>query len=433
MRKFLGALLVAGGLALVGGSPALATQPYPLNYHSFDLSGGTTNGAAYAGGGLSISSPAGTSMYTDPYAAFDPIQQKVVDGSGIYDYGTWTSPTYTLSFPFDELVSSWNAQTPVGTWVQSEVRPLIDDGSRVHWAKWYILGRWTSSDSDFHRTSVGGQGDADGYVAIDTFLTKDHPAVAYQLRLTLYRRVGSNVTPTVTRYSAIASNLANQKNAFPSETTMDGQTIDLGTPDPLAFPSYSQELHHGEYPQFDNGGEAWCSPTSTAMVVGHWGYAPPAGDYQYVYGDYPNVSDPVVDFTARMVFDYHYDGAGNWPFNAAYAAARGLVADVTQLHDLREAEAFIKDGIPLVASVAWHSNKLDTAIKSTNGHLLVIGGFTGDGDVIAYDPASPDDNTVRHIYDREQFEWAWIVASGGIVYVDRPAGWPTPDLAANNS
>src|SRR3989442_6042529 len=32
----------------------------------------------------------------------------------------------------------------------------------------------------------------------------------------------------------------------------------------------SQELHHGEYPQFDNGGEAWCSPTSTAMVVGHW-------------------------------------------------------------------------------------------------------------------------------------------------------------------
>ena len=125
--------------------------------------------------------------------------------------------------------------------------------------------------------------------------------------------------------------------------------------------------------------------------------------------------------------------AGPIHSRVAYAAAQGLVADVTQLHDLREAEAFIKDGIPLVASVAWHSNKLDTAIKSTNGHLLVIGGFTGDGDVIAYDPASPDDNTVRHIYDREQFERAWIVASGGIVYVDRPAGWPTPDLAANNS
>jgi Peptidase_C39 like family len=434
MRKFLVAFLLAGGLALTGASSALAKQPYPLNYHSFDLSGGTVDGLTYADGALSISSaPAGTFSYTDPYAGFDPIQQKVVDGSGDYDYGTWTSPQLPLSFGFNELVSSWNAQTPVGTWVQSEVRPLIQDGSDTHWAKWYILGRWTSSDSDFHRTSVGGQGNADGFVSIDTFFTKDHPAVAYQLRLTLYRRAGMDATPTVTRYSAIASNLANQKNTFPSATTMDGETIDLGVPDPLAFPSYSQELHHGEYPQLDNGGEAWCSPTSSAMVVGFWGAAPPASDYQYVYGDYPNVVDPVVDYTARMVFDYHYDGAGNWPFNAAYAASQGLVADVTQLHDLTEAEAFIKDGIPLVASVAWHSNKLDTAIKSTDGHLLVIGGFTGDGDVIAYDPASTDDSTVRHVYDRAQFERAWIPASGGIVYVDRPAGWTTPDLTANNS
>ena len=63
--------------------------------------------------------------------------------------------------------------------------------------------------------------------------------------------------------------------------------------------------------------------------------------------------------TARYVFDYHYQGAGNWPFNTAYAAARGLVSDVTQLHDLSEAEPFIKAGIPLVASIAFSSNKLD--------------------------------------------------------------------------
>jgi hypothetical protein len=86
-----------------------------------------------------------------------------------------------------------------------------------------------------------------------------------------------------------------------------------------------------------------------------------------------------------------------------------------------------------VASVAWNSNKLDGGIKSTNGHLMVIGGFTATGDVIAYDPASPDNGAVRHVYDRRQFEKAWIPASGGIVYVDRPAGWATPDLTANNT
>jgi hypothetical protein len=105
------------------------------------------------------------------------------------------------------------------------------------------------------------------------------------------------------------------------------------------------------------------------------------------------------------------------------------------LHNLSEAEPFIQDGIPLVASVAWNPNKLEGSdIKSTNGHLLVIRGFTDDGrQVIANDPASPTDGDVEHRYDREQFERAWLPASGGIVYVIRPAGWPTPDLAANNS
>ena len=207
---------------------------------------------------------------------------------------------------------------------------------------------------------------------------------------------------------------------------MNGQTIDLDVP------RFSQETHHGEYPEFDNGGEAWCSPTSSAMVVRFWGsqYAPSSAETAWVN---PAFADPEVDYTARYVYDYNYQGAGNWPFNTAYAAERGLVSDVTQLHNLREAEPFIRAGIPLVASVAWQPNKLDGGIKSTNGHLMVIGGFTGNGNVIAYDPASPDNPSVRHVYDREQFEKAWIPASGGIVYVDRPSGHNTPSLTANNN
>jgi hypothetical protein len=414
--------------ALMTAGSAAAAQPYPIDFHTFDLSGGTTSGLVDAGGALTLASTQlQTFAYTDPFVG-PGVDGTTVDGSGTYRFGTWTSPVYETGFPFNELVSSWNTRTPPGTWVQSEVRPQLQDG---RWAKWYILGRWSYGDSDFHRTSVGGQGDADGYVAIDTFFTKDHPAVAYQLRLTLFARDSSSATPTVTRYSAVASNLTNQKGSFPSKTTMTGTTIDLGVP------QYSQELHHGEYPQYDGGGEAWCSPTSSAMVVAYWtaktgtAYAPSTAETSWVD---PAFQDPVVDHTARFVFDYHYQGAGNWPFNAAYASERGLVADVAQLHNLAEAEPFIKAGIPLVASVAWHSNKLAGGIKSTNGHLLVIEGFTGDGSkVIVNDPASPDDASVKHYYDREQFERAWIPASGGIVYVDRPADWPTPPLDANNS
>ena len=63
---------------------------------------------------------------------------------------------------------------------------------------------------------------------------------------------------------------------------------------------------------------------------------------------------------------------------------------------------------------------------------MVIAGFTATGNVIAYDPASDTNAQVRHVYDREQFERAWIPASGGIVYVNRPAGWPTPSLTEHN-
>jgi hypothetical protein len=425
VRRF-GVVAVAAGFvsALLFATPAMAAQPFPLNYKTFDLSGGTRSGVSYSKGSLTLASrDLGSFAYTDPFSSIAVLGQHV-DGSGTYQSGTWTSAWTGLSFPFSELVSSWNSKTPAGTWVQSRVQVRFDDG---HESKWYILGRWSYGDSDFHRTSVGGQGDADGYIAIDTFFAKDHLPVAYRLELTLFRRAGTSATPSVSRFSAIASDLRNQKNTFPSATTMNGTTIDLGVP------QYSQEIHHGHYPEFDNGGEAWCSPTSTSMVVSYWGsaYSPTASETSWV--DPP--VDPWVDYTARYVYDYHYQGAGNWPFNTAYASERGLVGDVTQLHNLAEAEAFIKAGIPLVASVAWGSNKLTGAdIKSTNGHLLVIEGFTGDGSqVIANDPASPTDADVKHFYDREEFERAWIPASGGIVYVIRPAGRATPSLTANNS
>jgi hypothetical protein len=427
LRRVIVLLGLAAGLLLASASPAFAVQSYPLNFQTVDFTSGARDGLASEDGTLKLAgNGAGTFDYTDPFSAVTVLGQHV-DGSGRYAFGTWTSPVYPMNFAFNEVVSSWNSKTYPGTWIQSEIKPKLNNG---HWAKWYILGRWAYDDSSFHRTSVGGQGDADGFVSIDTFFTKDHPAVAYQLRLTIFRRTDLTdvqAPVSVSRYSAVASNLTNQQNTFPSATTMNGEEIDLHvTP-------FSQETHHGEYPEFDNGGEAWCSPTSSAMVVRFWGsqYAPTSTETAWVN---PAFADAEVDYTARYVYDYHYQGAGNWPFNTAYAAERGLVSDVTQLHNLREAEPFIRAGIPLVASVAWQPNKLDGAdIKSTNGHLLVVGGFMGNGDVIAYDPASPHNQDVRHVYSREQFEKAWIPASGGIVYVIRPAGFPgLPDLTANN-
>src|SRR5437762_13723576 len=83
------------------------------------------------------------------------------------------------------------------------------DGSPT---KWYTMGIWASgdSDADILRTSVGGQGDADGFVAIDTFFAKDHPMWGYELGLALYRPVGSSASPAVRRIGAVASDPVNR-------------------------------------------------------------------------------------------------------------------------------------------------------------------------------------------------------------------------------
>src|SRR5207245_2828642 len=188
--------------------------------------------------------------------------------------------------------------------------------------KWYTMGIWASGETDIYRTSVGHQGDADGFIAIDTFFAKDHPMFGYQLQLELYRAVGSTVSPAVTRIGAVASDPVNTKPYLPSATTM---TRDVE----LAVPAFSQETHAGQYPQYDNGGEAWCSPTSTSMVVAYWGTGPTPSDYASVLRDYPDAVDPWVDYAAHYVFDYHYQGAGNWPFNVAYAGRFGLDGEVT--------------------------------------------------------------------------------------------------------
>jgi hypothetical protein len=183
-------------------------------------------------------------------------------------------------------------------------------------------------------------------------------------------------------------------------------------------------LHAGTYPQWDNGGEAWCSPTSTTMLLAYWNSLPSERDLRWIDDDQPQ--KPVIH-AARHVYDYRYDGAGNWPFNTAYAGTLGLDAYVTRLRSLREAERYIKGGIPLAASVAFDSGELTGApISSTNGHLMVIRGFTADGDVIVNDPAAPNRRSVRRTYDRGQFENAWIPATGGVVYVVRPPGTPLP-------
>ena len=160
------------------------------------------------------------------------------------------------------------------------------------------------------------------------------------------------------------------------------------------------------------------------MVLGRYDALPPPRAYGWVPDGHVA---PWVDYAARMTYDSAYAGTGNWPFNTAYAATRTHDAFVTRLRNLREARYFIEAGIPLVASISFGPGELDGApISASDGHLLVIAGFTAAGNVVVNDPAAKTAAGVRRTYDRGQFEDAWIPTSGGLVYVIRDRAHPLP-------
>jgi peptidase C39-like protein len=379
-------------------TPTLRVGDTPRSFARFAFDTGSHEGTVSSEGRLQFGAAPAKGSYADPY------------GRTISDErGTWASSPVRPPFDFDQLVASWNGTTPSGTWIEVQMR--ASGPSRT--TKWYTLAIWASSDETIHRTTVKRQDDADGRVNVDTFekATAAAALTSYELRVTLHRAAGINATPALTLLTAVTSRGGD--HALPGAFSGVARDLDV--------PMLSQETHAGHYPEYDGGGEAWCSPTSTAMVLGFWKTGPTAGDLAAFPG--AGHVDGQVDHAARYTYDWSYEGAGNWPFNTAYAASYGLEGFITRLRDLHEAELFIQAGIPLIASI--NGELPGFLFTSTNGHLLVIRGFAANGDVITNDPAVRADAQARKVYPRDAFERVWL-NSFGTVYVIHPPGVRLP-------
>jgi hypothetical protein len=370
-----------------------------------DFAGGVHQGTRPHDGSLEYDEPAGTLVYTDPFG--DGVARR-------YEWAAWLSPQVEPGFAFTSLIPSWNAGTPDGSWVTVEARVSADG---VAWSRWLTLAAWAETDTEIHPTSVPGQDTGSAVVHTDVIDAAEAVTWStYQLRVVLLRPPGSTAAPSVRLLGAVASH--------PRDTATPAGGRAWGTE--LDVPALSQQLHRGEYPQWDSGGESWCSPTSTAMLLGAWGRGPSSEELTWVRDD---LADRQVVHAARHTFDHAYGGAGNWAFNVAYAARFGLTGFVTRLRSLAEAELFVEAGIPLVATVSFRRDQLDGAGYDTAGHLLTIIGFDAHGNVVCNDPAShglPSNAEVRTVYDRAQFERVWLGAAGGVVYVIHPADVPLP-------
>jgi hypothetical protein len=288
--------------------------------------------------------------------------------------GTWVSPVYTTPQPFTWAVASWNG---AGEEISLQVRVQI----HARWSPWFSFGRWSSTGA---KASLARQ-EAEGFGKLSTdTLTLTEQTTTWQMQVQLRR--------ATLKRAWLCGAMPSARSAEPAHLPAWG--IDL------PVPGLSQMIYEG--------GKVWCSPTSLAMVMAYWGHRESIPE-QVV----PGVYDPV------------YDGTGNWPFNTAYAGARGFVAWVDRLPGFADLERWIARGVPVICSVAYSREWLPNAVYPlTGGHLLVVRGFTEAGDVICNDPAADSDDGVRVVYQRDLFRRAWL-DRGGVVYLLHPEDWGT--------
>ncbi|MDQ3704230.1 MAG: peptidase C39 family protein [Chloroflexota bacterium] len=315
--------------------------------------------------------------------------------------GEATGPVVTTSFSFSEAVPSWNAITPNGTWIEVLLRARTTSG----WSRWYNLGVWRSGPDEAMRHSVEGQADADGYVDVDTLKLgergKPLTATAYQLKFRLFSK-SREALPSVTNAAVVVSTSPRTPPVLAPGNPARWDKV-------LPVPECSQMV----YP---DGGEVWCSPTSVSMVLGYW--AGRSGS-----------CEPGVRAAVTGVYDRVYEGHGNWPFNAAYAAGQGMEAYVTRFTSMAQAEEWVAAGVPVVMSYSWGRGQLSGApIAASNGHLAVLVGFDALGNPVVNDPAAASNEAVQRTYPRAELERLWLQGSGGTVYLIYPAGRTVPGL-----
>lgn len=300
---------------------------------------------------------------------------------GFVREGEYLSAVREAEFPFDDVVLSWNADAPEGTSLRFEVRVR----GQAEWSGWYAMGEWTHQGG----RSISGQSDDRGRVDIDT-LKLSSPATALQYRVKM-ASTSPGSTPLLRQVSLVYADLRRGLSG-PSIARPADAVRDLDVP------------KHSQLEQDPSVALKICSPTSLAMVLQYWG----AGK------SVPEVAAGVRD-RATGIF-------GNWPLNTAYAGANGFEARVERFYSIEQLEQEIAAGRPAVISIAFGPGELDgSPTRSTDGHLIVVRGFTAEGDAIVNDPIAPNSESVRLVYKREQLRRIWL-RSGGIAYLISPRG-----------
>jgi hypothetical protein len=281
--------------------------------------------------------------------------------------------------PFDRVLVSANGELE-GATLAISARVKLDDGA---WTDWLELGVLGAPSDRVPRSEKAAPGPA--RVAVDV-IELERPrgrALAWRARL---ERKGDGAA-RIRRVAVVAWEHGSRSPPRRDHPAW-GRVLDV--------PARSQKVEDAKI-----AGRI-CSPTSLSMVLAFHGKPLPTAQ----------VAAAVLDRTEQIY--------GNWVLNVGFAGSLGLRAVAARLGSIDELESEIEAGRPVVISHRWSEGQLrDAPIRSSEGHLIVVVGFTREGDVVVNDPAA-DPAHVRRTYARADLEKTWLGNGDGVCYLVSP-------------
>lgn len=329
--------------------------------------------------------------------------------------GVFLTPVIQTEKPFNDLVASWNTETPLGTEVEILGRVYLpeydgwtDRENRTYdgWTDWITWGVWSThiaracpecEDSHPRKDSEERNGWAfayskPGYGDSSLNVRGCFTASAFQLKAVLRAKEGCDGLPSLRLLAATWKNTNSEtwqdECSYPEEPVQAAESVLLNTP------AISQMVRD---PAFAH---VICSATCATMLMDGQG------------------ADLLPEDVTLLNYDYGFGGNGNWSFTCAAAGAYGYESYVSysSFSALRQE---LTKGFGVALSVKY-SNKedddqpyLENAPCHTNGHLITIVGYYYSKQLEEYvycanDPAADSDDAVAHReYRQSQLDKCW--------------------------
>ena len=277
----------------------------------------------------------------------------------------------SVPYPFNIGLPSWNGTAPGDS---GGFRVLIRVPYLSGWSPWLDVGYWKANLWPSKNTSFSG-----GKVDID-IVELYYYATQWQFAIELKRNSATVTSPTVSLLSFFISDTRTTQN-------IDYTAILNDKPEPIFVPT----TFLAQYRLSNEIGGSICSPTTVSMILLSY-----------------NIEVDPLQF-ALDTYDPYWEIFGVWPRVVQNASEYGVKGTVTRYRTWSEARNVLAKGGRIGMSIG---------APLYGGHLVMLAGFTENGDPIVHDPARTYDG-YAHVFNIYDLSRSWF-DKGGVAYTIFP-------------